>query len=80
MSQLTLAAAVVVPVLDPDGAADGVPDGAADGAALADALAETPSAASPRLVTAERPPTATTTPITKPNTTGIAMVTAIREE
>src|SRR6202044_2636615 len=69
MSQLTLADAVVVPVADPDGAADGE--------ALADALAEAPSAASPRLVTAERPAIATTTPITSPNTTGIAMMTAI---
>ena len=72
MSQLTLAAAVVVPVLDPDGAADGE--------ALGDALAEAPSAASPRLVTVERPATATTIPITRPNTTGIATATAIREE
>ena len=72
MSQLTLAAAVVVPVLDPDGATDGE--------ALGDALAEAPRAASPRLVTVERPATATTTPITRPNTTGIAIVTAIREE
>ena len=66
----------MVPVLDPDGAVDG----AADGEALGDALAEAPSAASPRSVTAERPATATTIPITRPNTTGIAIVTAIREE
>jgi hypothetical protein len=76
MSQLTLAAAVVVPVPDPDGAVDG----ATDGEALGDALAEAPSAASPRSVTAERPATATTIPITRPNTTGIAIATAIREE
>ena len=76
MSQLTLANAVVVGVVDPDGAADA----AADGEALADALAEAPSAASPRLVTAERPAIATTTPITRPSTTGIAIMTAIREE
>jgi hypothetical protein len=31
-------------------------------------------------VTVERPPTAITTPITRPSTTGIATVTAIREE
>src|ERR1700678_1923798 len=58
MSQLTLADAVPVP--DPAGAVDG----ATDGEALGDALAEAPSAASPRSVTAERPPTATTIPIT----------------
>jgi hypothetical protein len=71
MSQLTLPDAVVVVVVDPDGAADGE--------ALADALAA-PSAASPRSVTVDRPLTATTTPITRPNTTGIATATAIREE
>jgi hypothetical protein len=66
----------VVPVLDPDGAVEG----AADGDALADALAAAPSAASPRSVTVERPATATTIPIRRPNTTGIAITTAIREE
>jgi hypothetical protein len=75
MSQLTLAA-VVVPVPDPEGAEDG----AADGAALADALGEAPRAASPSLVTAERPATATTIAITRPNSTGIAIATALPEE
>jgi len=71
-------AAVVVAVLDPDGAVDGAIDDAADGEGLADA--PTPSAASPRSVTVERPATMITTPITRPSTTGIATVTAIREE
>jgi hypothetical protein len=65
-----------VAVLDPDGAVDGAIDDAADGEGLADA----PSAASPRSVTVERPATMITTPITRPSTTGIATVTAIREE
>ena len=73
MSQLTFAA-VVVAVPEPDGAVDG----AADGEALADA--PTPSAALPRSVTVERPATMITAPITRPNTTGIAIVTAIRGE
>jgi len=51
-----------------------------DGAALADALGEAPRAASPSLVTAERPATATTIAITRPNSTGIAIATALPEE
>jgi hypothetical protein len=77
MSQLTLAAAVVVavPVVAVPEA-----DGATDGIALAEALAAAPFAVSPRSVLAECPLTAITTPITRPKTTGIATETAMREE
>jgi len=64
MSQLTLAAAVVVAVL--------VVAGIADAEALGEGLAEAPSAVSPRLVTAECPLTAITTPIAKARATGMA--------